>query len=230
MPIVLSFVAASLMTPMTGVLQGSDTHSLRWYPKAGDKLSYEMSVKSSGGPTTFEAVGVVEFEVTAGAGQAGYSIKSTSKGMLVKMMGEEVRDDRQNPVLAKHGPDGRIVSLKTDTGDIETYRMGAITKFVGPPMPVKVGDSWRYVRERERPAGVPAWETSYKFEKIVEAGGKRYAEVSFIQRETSGDKPRSGQGSWRIELSTGIPESLEAKVTIPKPNQVETLTVSLKRL
>jgi len=190
----------------------SETASLRWHPTKGDELSYELTMKGDMSGLPFESTGLVAMSVTDVRRDGGYSVKSVAKGMLVRMGPDEMRDDRENTVTAKHDADGRLVSLQ-GKNDVDSYRVASITKFVSPPKPIAVGDSWRVMREKDRPKGAPGCETRYVFERIVDSEGKRQAEVSFSMKETSGDKPRTATGKWTIDLANGIPSAMEAKVT-----------------
>jgi len=206
-----SFLLTGAILAAGSIFQ-AETASLRWHPTKGDELSYELGIKGEFDGLPFETTGLLSMSVTEVRGDGGYSVKSVSKGLLVRLGPNETRDDRPNTITAKHDPDGRLISMQGQS-DVDSYRVASITKFVSPPRPVSVTDSWRIVREKDRPKGAPGYETRYVFEKVVEVEGKRHAEVSFSMKETSGEKPRTATGKWHIDLANGLPVTLEARVT-----------------
>lgn len=212
-----------------GAQTAPETCSLRWHPQKGDEVQYEYVVKTQMSGLPFETTAVVSASVTEVRPDGSYTVKSTSRGALVKMGPNETRDDRTSTITAKHAADGRLISM-TGHQDMESYRIAAVTKFVSPPMPVKPTDSWRVVRERDRPRGNPGHETRYVFEKLNVTESKKIAEVTFESKETTGESPRTASGKWTIDASTGQPITMEAQVVGLFPNEKTPATVSLRRI
>lgn len=220
-------IAITLLLPIAALTQ-SETASLRWHPTKGDRFSYEFVLKADMDGTPYEATSLVSTTVTEVRADGGYTVKSERRGSLVRVGSNETRDDRTATTTARHNGDGRLVSMQGQDG-IEAYRFASFTKFVAPPMPVKTGDSWRIVHEKDRPQGAPSYETRYVYEKATASEKGKTAEISFTMKETSGSNPRTATGKWHIDLSTGLPISMEGKATGLLP-EVDSVTVQIKRV
>ncbi len=220
-------IATTLLFPISALTQ-TETASLRWHPVKGDQFSYEFVVKTDIGGTPYEATSLVSSTVTEVRADESYTIKSERRGSLVRVGANETRDDRVSTTTARHNADGRLVSMQGQEG-IEGYRFASFTKFVAPPMPVKTGDSWRIVHEKDRPQGAPSYETTYRFEKINASEKGKTAEISFAMKETSGANVRTANGKWIVDMATGLPISMEAKATGLIPD-ADSVTVQIKRV
>jgi hypothetical protein len=190
---------------MMGLGQQADTYSLLWRPAKGDALSYVYYLSEGEGEKHTTVESPVSLTVTA-VDEDGYTVRSIAKDILITMGGEQMRDKREVVTVAQYGPFGNLVKIVEGTSNIERAR---ITKFIAPPIPLKLGESWSHMFPKE---GMPPVQPTltYKFKEIKEEEGRKLAVVDFSFNRGGEEKP-FGTGVWAIDIATGVPERMEAK-------------------
>lgn len=187
--------------------QAEATHSLRWHPKLGQTFDAKLTVATTGpGEAKEEMEGVVATRVEKVAPDGQFTTRQWSKGFLLKGPQGDVRDERPKERVDLYNPDGALVRIERGPKDIGAYRLTLLLRFVAPPVPVKVGDVWRYDRRADRPKGVPGVRIDYKLEGVE----GDLAKVSFDFAELGGSG-QTAKGTWWIRGTLG-PTRLEAEV------------------
>ncbi len=185
---------------------------LRWKPKVNDRLTYEYSL---------EAVGTQAMSVTAyldvlvtQAGDAGFTTRTVSRGALISMGGNEVRDNRPNPVTARFGMRGDLIEILEGTKDRGAYELGRATKFVSPPQAVKAGETWTFSFAAEPELGVKAATWTGKFEGLIQMRSGSQARITYtLNDDDKGKEAFSAKGTWMVDPATGIPESMTSDLS-----------------
>lgn len=185
---------------------------LKWKPKVNDRLTYEYSLEAIGGQA-MSVTAYLDILVTQ-ATDAGFTTRTVSRGALVSMGGNEIRDNRPNPVTARFGMRGDLMEILEGAKDRGAYDLGRATKFVAPPQAVKVGETWTYTFAAEPELGVKAATWVGKFEGLTQLRSGNQARVTYtLTDEDKGREAFSAKGTWMVDPVTGIPESLNSDLT-----------------
>lgn len=213
--------AALALAPL---LQAAPTSALRWAPRRGTRLVYALTVRDAQGRVVSE--GALELNVTE-TGRDGYTVVSRNRGMVVRSGAEEIRDESDRRVTLKHAPDGRVISLTGDTDVTTGLRQSAFFRFVAPPNRVSKGQSW--IIDRPARDRVNASTSRFTWEGIDERTKRPRAVISSETRETGRDA-MTGQGTWLIDMETGVVEEMVISVQGWKVNGTDRGTFAMKRV
>lgn len=188
-------------------LQAQYSYSLKWEPKKGATLVYEYYLKDP--ETTVEAT--LEHKVTELTQDGSYTVTSRSLGALVRIAGNEFKDERPNEAKATYDSFGRLKELTEGTTGLEKYRSALLTKFVAPEKGVAVGTTWTYERPKDDPKGLAAIKIEYR----VADHTADHVLVQFTFTELGGQHPQTATGTWWVSKSRErlwVPVRMEAKV------------------
>jgi hypothetical protein len=181
-----------------------DAFALKWQPKKGETHVYELELKDK--ETGVEAS--VEHKVTETKPDGSYTVQSRSLGALVRIAGNEIRDDRPNEARATFDAQGRLKDIQRGSAGLEKYRNTVLMRFVAPDSPVKPGGKWSSLRPADQPKGLAAIRADYTFVAVKDGE----AEVSFVLAEQGGAFPQTATGTWWIDAKSGQPLRMQAKV------------------
>lgn len=185
---------------------------LRWKPKVNDRLTYEYSLEAVGGQA-MSVTAYLDILVTQ-ASESGFTTRTVSRGALVSMGGNEIRDNRPNPVTARFGMRGDLMEILEGAKDRGAYDLGRATKFVAPPQAVKVGETWSFNFAAEPELGVKASTWTGKFEGMTQLRSGSQARITYtLADDDKGKEAFSAKGTWMVDPVTGIPESLTSDLT-----------------
>jgi hypothetical protein len=196
-----------------------EADALRWKPKKGEQFEYLLTAKLTGEePMQVEAQMVQK--VTAVTAD-GYTVESWSKGTLVRMPDEEIRDQRENRQSSTFGLRGEI--RKLGGGERPGQWAYAVSRsFVAPPNAVKVGDGWQH--EYSAIGSYEGSRLSYQYVKREKGLATVEVRVNGVGR----DRPEIGQGTWTIDVKTGHWISMKGWVIGIAPGGIKA-EIELKR-
>lgn len=158
--------------------------------EAGGPISVESVIKQ-----TVDSVSKDEYQVT-----------SETLGTLIRLKGEEIRDDRKTKTVVNYLANGAVKEFAGTPEKGESMRIAVASRFVSPPNPTKIGDGWQYTYPAK--GDFPGARVSYSL-KSVENG---LAKVTFVFGTDGRERPYSGSGTWLIDAKTGLWKSLEVKI------------------
>ena len=194
------------MPILLGAAIQAETVGLLWQPKKGDQLSYVYNVVIGQGEAATSLEAPISMTVTQ-VDADGYTVRSVVNDALVTVLGEQMRDKREQVVVTRFGPRGNLLKIVEGLKDPKSFENARVTKFIAPPMPLKVGESWSHNFPKD-----DAGETAviYKFKEIKQDQGRNLAVVDFTLNRKGEEEPY-GTGSWQVDVQTGVPEKLDAK-------------------
>ena len=193
---------------VASTMLSQDTYALLWKPKEGEKTVYEFYLDYSDSSIGGSVEASIEYVVSDVSANGSYLIVSRSLGAILRLQGQEIKDDRLNESTAKFGYSGDLIEIQKGTRDVERYRQALLTRFVAPPASVKLTESWSYERKKDRPKGLGACKVDFRLVSV--SNGQ--AHVSFTFTESGVESPMTAKGDWWIDTATGQPVLMSAKV------------------
>lgn len=198
----LAIAAAVLLCPVQ-----EETYALRWAPTQGQKTSYLYQFEFADPKAAMKMSATMESAIQS-VRKDGYITKTVSKNAVITLAGQEIRDERANPVVAQFGKRGEILKIVEGKTDAGAYEIGRFNKFVAPENAVKVGESWEYTYPAiERTA--PSHKVSFKLIEVKQGPIAKMAKVTCEIGDASGKGVFKGTGTWIVNASTGEPETFE---------------------
>lgn len=182
-----------------------DAYALQWMPTKGQTLDIAMAIKGTEGGQQLLIDAAVKQTVDS-VSKDGYQMTSESLGAIVRIAGQEIRDDRKTKTVVKYFPNGAVKEFGKMDDKGESMRIAVATRFIAPSVPTKVGDGWLYVYPEK--GDFPGARMSFGL-KSVENG---IATVTFIFGTDRREKPYAGRGTWKIDTNTGLWVSLDATI------------------
>lgn len=199
---VLAIAAAVLLSPIQ-----EESFALRWKPTQGKKLSYLYEFEFNDPKAAMKMTATLETAVQS-AGSTGYITKTVSKNAVITLAGQEIRDERANPVVAQFGVRGDILKIIEGKTDAGAYEIGRFNKFISPENPVKVGESWDYTYPAiERTA--PSHKVSFKLVEVKMGPIAKMAKVTCEISDAGSKGVFKGTGTWIVNCTTGEPDSFD---------------------
>lgn len=182
-----------------------DSYALRWMPTKGHTMEITMKINGveAGGPISVESV--IKQTVDS-VSKDEYQVTSETLGTLIRLKGEEIRDDRKTKTVVNYLANGAVKEFAGTPEKGESMRIAVASRFVSPPNPTKIGDGWQYTYPAK--GDFPGARVSYSL-KSVENG---LAKVTFVFGTDGRERPYSGSGTWLIDAKTGLWKSLEVKI------------------
>lgn len=189
-----------------GAALQAETVGLQWQPKKGDQLSYVYNLVIGQGEEATSVEAPIAMTVTQ-VDPDGYTVRSVVNDALVTIRGEQLRDKREQVVVTRYGPRGNLLKIVEGMKDSTSHENARVTKFIAPPMPLKVGESWSHSYPKDEKGETVV---IYKFKEIKQDQGRNLAIVEFSLNR-KGEEAPYGSGIWQVDVQTGVPERLEAK-------------------
>lgn len=193
---------------LASTLLSQDTYALLWTPKKGEKAVYEIFVDNRVGKEGSSVEASLEYVVRGVSADGSYTVDGKSLGAILRLDGQELKDDRPNESSAKFGFSGDLIEITKGSRDIERYRQALLTRFIAPPASVKVTESWTYERKKDIPKGLGACKINFRLLSVVNG----QARVAFDFKETGVESPMTAKGNWWIDIATGQPVRMSAQV------------------
>ncbi|QYK52295.1 MAG: hypothetical protein KF824_08495 [Fimbriimonadaceae bacterium] len=182
-----------------------DAYALQWMPTKGQTLNVSMEIRGMEGGQPLSIDAAVKQTVDS-VSKEGYQMTSESLGALVRIGGQEIRDDRKTKTVVKYFPNGAVKEFGKTDDKGESMRVAVATRFVAPSVPTKVGDGWLYVYPEK--GDFPGARMSFSLKSV----GDGIATVTFIFGSDRRERPYVGRGTWKIDAKTGLWISLEATI------------------
>ncbi|MCG9895220.1 MAG: hypothetical protein MH204_07080 [Fimbriimonadaceae bacterium] len=200
------------------VAQSADSVSLQWKPKAGETFTYEYTLDQKvGRMTAFIQWKVLQSEPD------GWTIQTTSRGALVQVAGQEIRDSRTTQTMARYGIRGQLLDILQGPQDRGAVALARVNRFVAPPQPVRPGGTWRFEYPAE--SGLPALRLDFTLREVK--GSPRIARVAVRAAEEGSGM--TADGEWEIGAD-GAPLGLKATVrSLPGLPSGDSFSLSLTR-
>ncbi|MDI9637403.1 hypothetical protein QPK87_10800 [Kamptonema cortianum] len=221
-----AILLASLVYAAGTLGVGDDMLALRWEPKGGETYLFEHTIASGEGENAFEATAVIELKVKLVGRDGSYQTEATSKGVLIRLGGGEMKDDRSHVTLISHDASGKVIKILKSNDELAAMRSASLTRFVSPNHPVSVGTSWQVLYPASKEFN--GARVNYKFEELRGANNQE-AVVSFTIAEDNRERPFKGSGTWVIDRNSGKFISMSAKVDNWLPDMAQA-TITVKRL
>lgn len=214
------------MISLLALLAAQQRFDLTPQPKAGQEFSYQLSLLAVLSGSDFKAEGKIQFQVEKVEKDGRYSVISTQKGVVVTMVDSSVQDNRENPATTVHDQYGKVLSI-TGRDEYASMRVAYFTRFVAPPKPVAIGETWQ-VNYAKSTIG-PEAKVTYKVVEPVKLASGQALKVSFTGEELGIDQARKVSGEYIIDLKDRWPR--EITVQFEDPSEKSRLkSYSFKRI
>jgi len=182
-----------------------DAYALQWLPMKGQTLEIAMAITGTEGGEPLSIDAAVKQTVDS-VSKEGYQMTSESLGALVRIAGQEIRDDRKTKTVVKYFPNGAVKEFGKMDDKGESMRVAVATRFIAPSVPTKVGDGWLYVYPEK--GDFPGARMSFGLKSVE----NDIATVTFNFGSDRRERPYVGRGTWKIDTKTGLWVSLDATI------------------
>jgi hypothetical protein len=179
----------------------AETYTLRWTPKAGDKLAYttEASMQLNGAPSLIKSKSTEQVLKVDPDGT--YSVQSSDQGSVI-FSGQEFPMPSTIKVTL-YRPNGEIVSISGDQVDPTSYRAANLTILKRPDAPVAIGDTWTEDLKADPKSGAVEVKVLYKLDSIEKVGDTDALKIIATAQEAEGAEAGSVSAIYWISKADG---------------------------
>jgi len=184
----------------------AESYALRWSPRMGESLTYTMRAVSHDAENPMEIEASLKQTVTV-LDDHGYLIESMNLGALMRVGGQDIRDNRGSKSELVFTKRGAVATVKLGKNDDEQNQwMFAVARaFVAPDKPVEVGGGWQY--EYPAKGAFEGARLTYNMESLSDGNAK----VNFVLGGPGRERPELGKGYWLIDAKSGLWQSMEGE-------------------
>lgn len=190
--------------------------TLRLKQKVGDVTRHSFTIKMTVENEPFSLLTEVQHRVAKVSDDQSLEIEEVVKYLTMVSGSETIdltteADNEPEESTLTFAANGQLTKSSVDEEDETLYRFADCMQFIAPEKAVEVGAKWSANYVTEKRPGAVAGSINFVFAAKEEVGGFSCAKVTFESKESEGDKPATGTGTFWIRITDGVLVQMNGK-------------------